>query len=78
MIADWQPPGVAWRLLLVAAISTVTLLLTFYAVRQVGVAVAMFLLFLILRSGWRSLRRDSCVCRVIRSSGQPWVSPSPV
>lgn len=46
MITDWRRPGAAWRLLLVAVTSSVTLLLFFYAVQQASVAVAMFLLFL--------------------------------
>jgi drug/metabolite transporter (DMT)-like permease len=45
-LADWRRPGAAPRLLLMAVISTVTLLLNFYAVRHVSVAIALFLLFL--------------------------------
>ena len=46
MIADWRRPGAAWRLVLMAAMSSLTLLLFFYAVRHTSVAIAMFLLFL--------------------------------
>jgi drug/metabolite transporter (DMT)-like permease len=45
-IADWRRPGAAWRLLLMTALSSLTLLLFFYAVRHTDVAIAMFLLFL--------------------------------
>jgi drug/metabolite transporter (DMT)-like permease len=46
MIADWRRPGAAWRFFLMAAMSSLTLLLFFYAVRHTSVAVAMFMLFL--------------------------------
>jgi len=46
MLADWRRPGAAWRLIVMAAMSSATLLLFFYAVRHTSVAVAMFLLFL--------------------------------
>jgi drug/metabolite transporter (DMT)-like permease len=46
MIADWRRPGAAWRLLVMTALSSLTLLLFFYAVRHTNVAIAMFLLFL--------------------------------
>ncbi len=46
MIADWRRPGAAWRLLLMAAMSSVTLLLYFYAVLHTSVAIAIFFLFL--------------------------------
>ena len=46
MLADWRRPGAAWRLVLMAAMSSLTLLLFFYAVRHTSVAIAMFLLFL--------------------------------
>ena len=45
-IADWRRPGAAWRLILMAVMSSLTLLLFFYAVRHTSVAIAMFLLFL--------------------------------
>ena len=34
MLADWRRPGAAWRLILMAAMSSLTLLLFFYAVPQ--------------------------------------------
>ncbi len=46
MLADWRRPGAAWRLILMAAMSSLTLLLFFYAVRHTSVAIAMFMLFL--------------------------------
>jgi drug/metabolite transporter (DMT)-like permease len=46
MLDDWRRPGAAWRLLVMAAMSSLTLLLYFYAVRHTSVAFAMFLLFL--------------------------------
>ncbi|MCX6365056.1 MAG: hypothetical protein NTW58_12995, partial [Actinobacteria bacterium] len=33
MLADWRRPGAAWRLILMAMMSSLTLLLFFYAVR---------------------------------------------
>ena len=46
MIADWRRPGAAWRLVVMAAMSSLTLLLYFFAVLNTSVAIAMFLLFL--------------------------------
>jgi drug/metabolite transporter (DMT)-like permease len=46
MLADWRRPGAAWRLVLMVAMSSLTLLLFFYAVLNTSVAIAMFLLFL--------------------------------
>jgi drug/metabolite transporter (DMT)-like permease len=46
MLADWRRPGAAWRLIVMAAMSSLTLLLFFYAVLHTSVAIAMFLLFL--------------------------------
>ena len=46
MLADWRRPGAAWRLVAMAVVSSATLLLFFFAVRQTSVAIAMFLMFL--------------------------------
>lgn len=46
MLEDWRRPGAAPRLIFMAAMSSVTLLLFFFAVRHTSVAIAMFLLFL--------------------------------
>jgi drug/metabolite transporter (DMT)-like permease len=46
MLADWRRPGAAWRLVVMAAMSSLTLLLFFFAVLHTSVAIAMFLLFL--------------------------------
>jgi drug/metabolite transporter (DMT)-like permease len=46
LITDWRRPGAAWRLIVMAAISSLTLLLFFYAVEHTSVAIATFLLFL--------------------------------
>jgi drug/metabolite transporter (DMT)-like permease len=46
MLSDLRRPGAAWRLLFMVAVSSVTLLLTFYAIGHTSVAVSMFLLFL--------------------------------
>ena len=76
MLADWRRPGAAWRLVLMAAMSSLTLLLFFYAVRHTSVAIAMFLLFLMpvwvaLAAPRFSSRRES------RSCGRRSASPSP-
>jgi drug/metabolite transporter (DMT)-like permease len=70
MIADWRRPGAAWRLLLMIALSSTTLLLFFYAVRHTSVAVAMFLLFLMPL--WVALIAP----RVFHSSREPIVWPA--
>lgn len=46
LVTDWRRPGAAWRLIVMAAISSLTLLLFFYAVEHTSVAIATFLLFL--------------------------------
>lgn len=46
LVADWRRPGAAWRLIVMAALSSLTLLLFFYAVEHTSVAIATFLLFL--------------------------------
>ncbi len=70
MIADWRRPGAAWRLILMAAMSSLTLLLFFYAVRQTSVAIAMFLLFLM--PVWVALAAP----RVFKSPREPMVWPA--
>ena len=70
MIADWRRPGAAWRLLLMAAMSSLTLLLFFYAVRTTSVAVAMFMLFLM--PVWVALFAP----RIFKSSREPIVWPA--
>jgi len=70
MIEDWRRPGAAWRLVLMAAMSSATLLLFFYAVRQTSVAIAMFLLFLM--PVWVALVAP----RVFRSPREPMVWPA--
>ncbi len=70
MIADWRRPGAAWRLILMAAMSSLTLLLFFYAVRQTSVAIAMFLLFLM--PVWVALAAP----RVFKSPREPIVWPA--
>jgi drug/metabolite transporter (DMT)-like permease len=70
MIADWRRPGAAWRLLLMAAMSSLTLLLFFYAVRQTSVAIAMFLLFLM--PVWVALAAP----RVFKTPREPLVWPA--
>ena len=45
-LADWRRPGAVPRLLLMGAVSAITLLLFFFAVRSTSVAVAMILLFM--------------------------------
>jgi drug/metabolite transporter (DMT)-like permease len=46
MLADWRTPGAAWRLLVMGAVSSGATLLFFFAVRSTGVAIAVFLQFL--------------------------------
>ena len=70
MIADWRRPGAAWRLAVMIAMSSTTLLLFFYAVRHTSVAVAMFLLFLMPL--WVALIAP----RVFRSPREPIVWPA--
>ena len=70
MIADWRRPGAAWRLILMAAMSSLTLLLFFYAVRHTSVAIAMFLLFLM--PVWVALVAP----RVFHSPREPIVWPA--
>ncbi len=69
-IQDWRRPGAAWRLLVMAAMSSLTLLLFFYAVRHTSVAIAMFLLFLM--PVWVALIAP----RVFRSPREPIVWPA--
>lgn len=70
MLEDWRRPGAAWRLVLMIVMSSLTLLLTFYAVRRTSVAVAMFLLFLM--PVWVALVAP----RVFRSPREPMVWPA--
>jgi drug/metabolite transporter (DMT)-like permease len=70
MIADWRRPGAAWRLVVMAAMSSLTLLLFFYAVRHTSVAIAMFLLFLM--PVWVALAAP----RVFHSPREPIVWPA--
>ncbi len=70
MIADWRRPGAAWRLILMAAMSSLTLLLFFYAVLHTSVAIAMFLLFLMPL--WVALIAP----RVFHSPREPIVWPA--
>ena len=70
MLADWRRPGAAWRLLLMAAMSSLTLLLFFYAVRHTSVAIAMFMLFLM--PVWVSLAAP----RPFKSPREPIVWPA--
>jgi drug/metabolite transporter (DMT)-like permease len=70
MLADWRRPGAAWRLLLLAAMSSLTLLLFFYAVRTTGVAVAMFVLFLM--PVWVALIAP----RIFKSPREPLLWPA--
>jgi len=70
MIADWRRPGAAWRLMLMAAMSSLTLLLFFYAVRETSVAIAMFLLFLM--PVWVALAAP----RLFKTSREPLVWPA--
>ena len=46
MLIDWRRPGAAPRLLLLGAVSSVSALLLFVAIRATGVAIAMILLFM--------------------------------
>ncbi len=70
MIDDWRRPGAAWRLVLMIVMSSLTLLLCFYAVRRTSVAVAMRLLFLM--PVWVALVAP----RVFRSPREPMVWPA--
>jgi drug/metabolite transporter (DMT)-like permease len=70
MIADWRRPGAAWRLILMAAMSSLTLLLFFFAVLHTSVAIAMFLLFLM--PVWVALIAP----RVFHSPREPIVWPA--
>lgn len=70
MIADWRRPGAAWRLLVMVGMSSLTLLLFFYAVRNTSVAIAMFLLFLM--PVWVALVAP----RVFKSPREPLVWPA--
>lgn len=45
-LADWRSPGAAPRLLAVGVVSSITLLLFFFAIRSTSVAIAMILLFM--------------------------------
>jgi len=70
MIADWRRPGAAWRLVVMIAMSSLTLLLFFYAVLHTSVAIAMFLLFLMPL--WVALIAP----RVFHSPREPIVWPA--
>jgi drug/metabolite transporter (DMT)-like permease len=70
MLADWRRPGAAWRLLVMIAMSSLTLLCFFYAVRHTSVAIAMFLLFLM--PVWVALFAP----RVFGSPREPLVWPA--
>jgi drug/metabolite transporter (DMT)-like permease len=70
MLADWRRPGAAWRLLAMAAMSSLTLLLFFYAVRHTSVAIAMFMLFLM--PVWVALAAP----RLFKSPREPIVWPA--
>jgi drug/metabolite transporter (DMT)-like permease len=70
MLADWRRPGAAWRLLVMIGMSSLTLLLFFFAVRQTSVAIAMFLLFLM--PVWVALIAP----RVFHSPREPIVWPA--
>ncbi|MEZ5125046.1 MAG: DMT family transporter [Thermoleophilia bacterium] len=70
MIRDWRQPGAAWRLIIVAVTSSVTLLLFFYTVQHASVAIAMFLLFLM--PVWVALIAP----RVFHSPREPIVWPA--
>ena len=70
MLSDWRRPGAAWRLLLMAAMSSLTLLLFFYAVRTTSVAIAMFMLFLM--PVWVALAAP----RLFKSPREPAVWPA--
>jgi drug/metabolite transporter (DMT)-like permease len=70
MLADWHRAGAAWRLVLMAAMSSLTLLLFFYAVRHTSVAIAMFMLFLM--PVWVALAAP----RLFKSPREPIVWPA--
>ncbi len=70
MLADWRRPGAAWRLIAMSAMSSLTLLLFFFAVRHTSVAIAMFLLFLM--PVWVALVAP----RVFHSPREPIVVPA--
>ena len=70
MIADWRRPGAAWRLIVMSAMSSLTLLLFFFAVLHTSVAIAMFLLFLM--PVWVALMAP----RVFHSPREPIVWPA--
>ena len=70
MLSDWRRPGAAWRLALMAAMSSLTLLLFFYAVRNTSVAIAMFMLFLM--PVWVALAAP----RLFNSPREPIVWPA--
>jgi drug/metabolite transporter (DMT)-like permease len=70
MLADWRRPGAAWRLVVMIAMSSLTLLLFFYAVLHTSVAIAMFLLFLMPL--WVALIAP----RVFHSPREPIVWPA--
>jgi len=70
MIADWRRPGAAWRLILMAGMSSLTLLLFFFAVLHTSVAIAMFLLFLM--PVWVALAAP----RLFHSPREPIVFPA--
>ena len=70
MIADWRRPGAAWRLIVMAVMSSLTLLLFFFAVLHTSVAIAMFLLFLM--PVWVALAAP----RIFHSPREPIVFPA--
>ena len=70
MIAAWRRPGAAWRLIVMAAMSSLTLLLFFFAVLHTSVAIAMFLLFLM--PVWVALAAP----RLFHSPREPIVFPA--
>ena len=69
-LADWRRPGAAWRLVIMAAMSSLTLLLFFFAVLHTSVAIAMFLLFLM--PVWVALAAP----RLFHSPREPIVFPA--
>jgi drug/metabolite transporter (DMT)-like permease len=70
MVADWRRPGAAWRLIVMAVMSSLTLLLFFFAVLHTSVAIAMFLLFLM--PVWVALAAP----RLFHSPREPIVFPA--
>jgi drug/metabolite transporter (DMT)-like permease len=70
MWRQWRIPGAAPRLVLMAATSSATLLLFFFALRSTGVAVAMFLLFLM--PVWVALLAP----RLLRTPPEPAAAPA--